>query len=120
MCLYAASRVPISRHIKVRAEANPYDPAWEVSVEERLGVKLAQTFSGRRRRLQLWNEQNGLCPVCHHKITTLTGWHSHHVVWRSHGGSDGTANRVLVHPTCHNQVHHQGLTVVKPRPAAGV
>ncbi len=118
--LCAASSVPISRHIKVRAEANPYDPAWEVYFEERLGVKLAQTFSGRRRLLQLWNEQNGLCPVCHHKITTLTGWHSHHVVWRSHGGSDGTANRVLVHPTCHNQVHHQGLTVVKPRPAAGV
>jgi RNA-directed DNA polymerase len=118
--LFAAASVPIIRHIKVRAEANPYDPAWEVYFEERLGIKLAQTFTGRRRLLHLWHEQNGLCPVCRQKITTLTGWHSHHIVWRSLGGSDGAANRVLVHPTCHNQVHHQGLTVVKPRPATGV
>ena len=118
--LFAAASVPIVRHIKVRAEANPYDPAWEVYFEERLGVKLAQTLTGRRRLLHLWQEQDGLCPVCRQKITTLTGWHSHHVVWRSHGGSDGAANRVLLHPTCHNQVHHQGISVVKPRPATGV
>ncbi len=118
--LFAATSVPIVRHVKVRAEANPYDPAWEVYFEERLGVKLAQTFTGRRRLLHLWQEQNGLCPICHQKITTLTGWHSHHIVWRSHGGSDGAANRVLLHPTCHNQVHHQGISVVKPRPATGV
>jgi len=118
--LFAAMSVPITRHIKVRAEANPYDPAWEVYFEERLGIKLAQTFTGRRRLLHLWHEQNGLCPVCRQKITTLTGWHSHHIVWRSQGGSDGAANRVLLHPTCHNQVHRQGLTIVKPRPATGV
>ena len=118
--LFAAMSVPITRHIKVRAEANPYDPAWEVYFEERLGIKLAQTFTGRRRLLHLWHEQNGLCPVCRQKITTLTGWHSHHIVWRSQGGSDGAANRVLLHPTCHNQVHRQGLTIVKPRPAPGV
>jgi len=118
--LFTATSVPIVRHIKVRAAANPYDPAWEVYFEERLGVKLVQTFTGRRRLLHLWHEQKGLCPVCHQKITTLTGWHSHHIVWRSHGGSNESENRVLVHPTCHIQVHHQGLTVVKPRPATGV
>ena len=68
----------------------------------------------------LWKEQNGLCPVCHQRITTLTGWHNHHIVWRTHGGSDTTENRVLLHPNCHRQVHSQGLTVVKPRLATGV
>jgi len=57
------------------------------------------------------------CPLCHQKITTLTGWHAHHVVWRSKGGRDSAENRVLLHPNCHRQAHSQGLDVVKPRPA---
>jgi RNA-directed DNA polymerase len=65
-------------------------------------------------------EQDGLCAVCQQRITQLTGWHSHHLVWRTHGGSDRTENRVLLHPNCHAQVHSQGLTVVKPRPQRGV
>jgi RNA-directed DNA polymerase len=75
---------------------------------------------GRRQLLQLWKAQDGLCAVCHQKITTLTGWHNHHIVWRSHGGSEGADNRVLLHPNGHRQVHSQGLTVVKPRPEKGV
>ena len=117
--LFSAAKMPITRHIKVREQANPYDPAWEVYFEERLGVKMAHTLLGRRKLLHLWKEQDGICPICTQKITTLTGWHNHHIVWRSKGGSDSAANRVLLHPTCHRQVHSQGLTVVKPRPSRG-
>ena len=112
--------VPITRHTKIKGAANPYDPAWEIYFETRLGVKMGDDLKGRRTLLRLWKEQNGLCPVCHQRITTLTGWHNHHIVWRTHGGSDTTENRVLLHPNCHRQVHSQGLTVVKPRPATGV
>ncbi len=112
--------VPIKRHTKIKGDANPYDPAWEVYFETRLGVKMADDLKGRRALLALWKEQNGLCPVCAQRITTLTGWHNHHIVWRTHGGSDNADNRVLLHPTCHRQVHSQRLDVVKPRPALGV
>jgi RNA-directed DNA polymerase len=118
--LFAMTSMPITRHVKVREHANPYDPAWEVYFEARLGVKMAQTLVGRRKLLHLWQEQGGRCPVCRQKITTLTGWHNHHIVWRSQGGSDGVENRVLLHPTCHTRVHELGLSVVKPRPATGV
>jgi len=114
--LGAAAQVRIQRHLKIRAEANPYDPAWEPYFERRLDVKMEGTLAGRRTLLRLWQEQQGLCPLCQQKITTLTGWHSHHIVWRSKGGSDATDNRVLLHPTCHQQVHTQKLSVVKPRP----
>jgi RNA-directed DNA polymerase len=117
--LFATSLMPITRHVQVRDGANPYDPAWEVYFEERLGVKMERTLLGRNRLRHLWMEQHGLCPVCRQKITTLTGWHAHHIVWRSKGGQDGSENRVLLHPTCHKQVHSQGRTVVKPRPAQG-
>ena len=108
--LLAASSVPIQRHTKVKGEANPYDPAWEPYFEERLGVKMAGTLVGRWTLRLLWKEQGGICPVCNQKITTVTGWHNHHIEWRTHGGKDTIENRVLVHPNCHQQIHSQGLT----------
>ena len=97
-----------------------YDPAWEPYFEERLGVKMAGTLAGRWTLRLLWKEQGGICPVCNQKITTVTGWHNHHIVWRTHGGKDTIENRVLVHPNCHQQIHSQELDVGKPRPAKGV
>ena len=114
--IYVAASVPIARHVKIRGEANPYDPAQEPYFEARLGVKMSKTLRGRRALLHLWKEQKGLCPLCAQKITTLTGWHSHHITWRSKGGSDAAGNRVLLHPTCHNKVHSQGIAVEKPHP----
>jgi len=114
--LLAASSIRIERHTKIRAEANPYDPAWETYFEKRLDVHMAARLQGKRWLIQLWKEQRGLCPVCNQKITKITGWHSHHIRWRSKGGSERAENRVLLHPTCHQQVHSQGLHVEKPRP----
>jgi RNA-directed DNA polymerase len=118
--LLQASQTPIKRHVKIKSEANPYDPEWEVYFEERLGVKMAANRQGRRTLNFLWRQQGGLCPVCQQPITQLTGWHNHHLVMRSHGGGDHVSNRVLLHPTCHRQAHSLGLEVVKPRPATGV
>ncbi len=114
--LVHASETPMKRHRKIRALTNPYDPAWEVYLEERLGVKMGDNLTGKRGLLALWKEQGGLCPICNQKITKLTGWHNHHIVWRVNGGTDEQGNRVLLHPNCHRQVHSQHMTVVKPRP----
>src|SRR5229473_3120355 len=112
--LLSAARVPITRHLKIQGKANPYDLAWESYFEKRLDVKTVATLKGKQWLLHLWKEQGGLCPICEQKITKITGWHSHHILWRSKGGSDTVENRVLLHPTCHQQVHSQGLTVTKP------
>lgn len=114
--LYHAATTPIRRHVKIRGDANPYDPEWEVYLEKRLGVKMAGSLLGRRGLSRLWREQKGRCPVCGQLITHETGWHNHHIVWRVRGGSDGIENRVLLHPNCHNQVHTKDLSVSKPRP----
>ena len=114
--LFNIPDVPIKRHFKIKAAANPYDPAWELYFEKRLGLKMANDLQGRRRLLYLWQQQNGICPVCNQKITTLTGWHNHHIIWRVNGGSDKAENRVLLHPNCHRQVHSHKLDVAKPCP----
>jgi len=111
-----AAQASIKRHIKIRGEANPYDPEWETYYEKRLDVRMVDTYKGKQWLIYLWKEQGGLCPVCHQKITKITGWHSHHILWRSKGGPDTKDNRVLLHPTCHQQVHSQGITVTKPPP----
>lgn len=119
--LLRAVDTPIERHTKIQSAANPYDPEWETYFEQRLDLKMAADLKKKRKLLYLWKEQNGLCPVCNQKITKLTGWHCHHIVWRVYGGDDRTENRVLLHPNCHRQIHaDKGLTVVKPRPAKGV
>jgi len=93
---------------------------FEPYFEARLGVRMAHNLQGRRYLLRLWKEQDGRCAVCQQRLTQLTGWHSHHLVWRTHGGSNHVENRVWLHPNCHAQVHSQGLTGVKPRPPQGV
>lgn len=118
--LFRAAQTPIKRHIKVQGAANPFDPAWEVYFEKRLGVKMEDTLRGKRQLLALWKQQKGLCPRCHQRITKLTGWHNHHKVWRSKGGGDQLENRVLLHPTCHQQLHSQGNPEVEPGPERGI
>jgi RNA-directed DNA polymerase len=115
--LFYASAVSIKRHVKVKGEANPYDPEWETYFERRLDVQMDANLKGHRKLLRLWEEQQGLCPVCNQKITKITGWHSHQIIWRVYGGKTGNSNRVLLHPNCHRQVHNLKLEVVKPRPA---
>jgi RNA-directed DNA polymerase len=113
--LFTAHSVSIQRHTKINGEANPYDPQWEPYFEKRLALKMAASLKGRRTLLALWRRQGGRCPHCGEAMTTLTGWHSHHRMWRSHGGSDTADNRVLLHPTCHRQVHHAlGSTCMPP------
>ena len=118
--LRKAAHKSIKRHVKVKGQANPYDPQWEHYFEKRLDTKMANHWKGRQGLLLLWQSQKGLCSICHQKITRQTGWHSHHIVWRTHGGIDGLSNRVMLHPNCHRQVHSRSLNVEKPRPATGV
>lgn len=113
--LLFASRIPIQRHVKVKSEANPYDPAWETYFEKREGDHMLERFRGTRSLRFLWYEQRGLCPACNTKITRTTGWRLHYCVPRAMGGSSSIENRVLLHPECHDRVHDQRLAVSKPR-----
>lgn len=108
---------PIKRHIKVKADYNPFDPAWEAYGEQRLQAKMSDKLGYRKQVLSLFQSQSGKCVLCGTAITPDSGWHDHHIVYRSHGGDDTLANRVLLHPTCHNQLHSQHLSVAKPAPS---
>jgi RNA-directed DNA polymerase len=119
--LLLASSTPIQRHVKVKGEANPYDPAYETYFEKREGDHMAGTFRGTRTLRFLWYLQRGFCLVCNILITRITGWRLHYRVPRAKGGSASAENRALLHPECHDRVHRQGLFVPQPRlPERGV
>jgi RNA-directed DNA polymerase len=67
--LLCANSTPIKRHVKVRVDANPYDPFYETYFEEREEAHMRESFRGTRILRFLWYEQRGLCPVCSLKIT---------------------------------------------------
>jgi RNA-directed DNA polymerase len=118
--LFEAASLPIRRHIKVRAKANPYDPANELYFEQRQYHKVLDDLKDSPRLRQQWYRQRGLCPVCSELITKDTGWHNHHIVWRVYGGTDDSENLVLLHPNCHQQVHSPDYNGPPLRPSLGV
>lgn len=118
--LFHASSVPVGKkYIKVRGEANPYNPQYEAYFEERRGFRMLDTTQRIRRLSRLWLDQQGNCPVCHQPIDLEQGFNVHHIEPRVMGGSDRLENLVLLHPNCHRQVHNRKLKVVKPVPSRG-
>jgi RNA-directed DNA polymerase len=116
--LFQAADMPIKRHIKIKSEANPYDPEWEEYFEERIGLQMSNNLRERRKLLKLWISQDGRCPICHQKITKGSGWNAHHIIRRVDGGKNTVTNLVLLHPNCHKQVHSLGWKILPPRSLA--
>ncbi len=108
-----ATDTKIRRHTKLRSEVNPFDPEWEQYLEGLRDKRMQDSLEYRKRSLALWREQRGQCGLCRHPVNRETGWHNHHIVYKTHGGSDKLANLLMLHPTCHNQVHHQVISVSK-------
>ena len=103
--LVLLSALKVGKHIKIRSDANPYDPLAESYFDERLKRRMLESLMGRRKLFWLWKKQEGCCPICHQGITKATGWHVHHRHWRVFGGSDKLSNLQLLHPACHTQLH---------------
>jgi RNA-directed DNA polymerase len=105
------------RHMKVKSNANPFDPLWEAYFQERdrhLALQRSSVF-----RATLLRQQTGRCPLCRQLIECEEPLELHH--------RDGIhqnnqrENLVFLHPNCHRQVHYApDSTTTVPRPAQGV
>jgi RNA-directed DNA polymerase len=105
------------RHSKVKSNANPCDPLWEASCQDRdrhVALQRSSAF-----RATLLRQQTGRCPICRQRIDGEEPLALHH--------RDGIhqnnqrENLVLLHPNCHRQVHYApDSTTTVPRPSRGV
>jgi RNA-directed DNA polymerase len=118
--LMQAADTAIKRHIKIRGDTNPYDPGDECYFDQRLMMKWLMGEKGVGKLRRLWLQQEGICPLCHQKLTDKAERELHHIVRRVDGGSDNLDNLVLLHPNCHQQVHSRGISVTKPGLVRGI
>jgi RNA-directed DNA polymerase len=114
--LYFVNSTKIVRHVQIRDEASPFDPKWELYFERRNLSKLAEGMAGQKVKQWILKKQEGKCPICGQMLGE--SYHIHHKVWKVFGGDKlGAANLLLVHETCHKQIHSQGYSVAKPAAA---
>ena len=103
--LFKLVHIPIVRHTKIIARANPFTREDEPYFEKHLQTKMLNTWRKRERLAIIFRRQNGKCPLCQQQITKQTGWHLHHKLERYKGGKDTLDNLIMLHPNCHQQVH---------------
>jgi RNA-directed DNA polymerase len=112
--LYSLAETPIERHKKVSGGYNPFDPSMEEMGEKLRMERMLKKLKYRKQIVSLFQSQQGRCALCGQSVTRETGWHDHHIVYRTRGGDDSLGNRVLLHPVCHQRLHVLDLKVNKP------
>jgi RNA-directed DNA polymerase len=113
--LVKARNTQIRRHVKIRGEANPFDPAWDQYFETRLGLIMKDNLRGKGPLIHLWRQQQGKCPHCQEPITKETGWYRLRALLKVQGDAGGFSIPALLHPNCHRQVQSRG-SIEQPAP----
>ncbi len=105
------AKVKIKRHVKIKAEANPFDPSWKVYFKKRNQEKMKDLLQKRKKRFEkeTWQKQGGKCIVCNQSFITKDMWHLHHIQPRNEGGKDTLENLMMLHPDCHRQIHSNNV-----------
>jgi RNA-directed DNA polymerase len=105
------------RYLKIKGEANPFDPAWEAYFQNRdreLALGASSAF-----RATLLQQQHGLCPGCRQVIQVEEEVELHHRDGNHQNNHRG--NLMLLHPNCHRQEHYAPEpTPASSRPSRGV
>ena len=101
------AKIQVKRHIKIRAETNPFDPSWAEYLEKREKEKMKEQLQRRKKRFErrVWERQEGKCTVCNQSFISSNAWHLHHIQPKSEGGKDTLSNLMMLHPDCHRQIH---------------
>lgn len=108
------ARIRIVRHRKVKLgmrvyardeQTREYWKQWEY----RKGLE--QIYS--RRLDRLYRRQKGRCQICGQLITrrdiSKSQVHTHHIIPRKEGGTEGLNNLCLLHVECHKEMHRNSL-----------
>jgi RNA-directed DNA polymerase len=84
----------ITKYVKIKSEANPFDNDWREYFEKRRTYKMMLSLNGRRNLLSLWKKQNKVCPVCGSNIDSSSSWRLSDKIL------DGKSVKYLIHNRC--------------------
>jgi RNA-directed DNA polymerase len=103
LALSLASDTRIDRHVRVKSDANPFDPVWDSYFAMRKRTRMLQRLQYRSFPKRLWQQQEGQRPVCGQLIDDETPWLLRSVVPIKAGGTRSLANLKMLHSTCQRQ-----------------
>jgi RNA-directed DNA polymerase len=103
LALVSASDTRIVRHVRVKSDANPFDPAWDSYFVQRKSARMLERLQGRGFPNRLWQQQKGQCPGCGQLIDEEDRWMILPVVPFKAGGTRSLTNLKLLHSSCHRQ-----------------
>jgi len=89
------SNTKITRYVKIKQEANPFDREWREYFDKRDTYKMLQNLQGRKSLLYLWEKQKRLCPICDNPIDKEQPWSMIDRI------INGNLEKVLIHDGCH-------------------
>ena len=92
----------IERHVLVKSNTSPDDPARRGYWQERQKAKAKDLMPNQQK---LAKDQNYVCRVCGTTLFNGEELHEHHIQPRRKGGKHDRENRTLVHLYCHQQIH---------------
>ena len=100
LTLLSASSTRIVRHVGVKADANPFDPAWDSYFAERRSTRMLERLQGRGFPNRLWQQQQGKCPGCGQLIDEDDRWLIQPAIPFKSGGTRSLTNLRLLHSSC--------------------
>lgn len=109
LTLFRASTVKIRRHIKIRSQANPYDPQWEQYFAQFTLWKLFKPGRGWNKIKSILKRQNEICPRCFDPILDWKNMELSRLIPMSKGGKDNVTNLILKHRECSKRSIEAGL-----------
>ena len=117
--------VRVTRHAKVKMDANPYDPAWQAYFASRDAKRMQRSLLFPPATRALWLAQTGQCPLCGLPLGGVDEWdifrsklEVYPAAPRARIGKDELENFCLLHPACHRRRSAEAATWrrVRPRP----
>jgi RNA-directed DNA polymerase len=100
LTLTSASDTRIVRHVGVKSDANPFDPAWDSYFAQRKGSRMLERLKERGFPKRLWQQQQGNCPGCGQLIDEDDRWAIQPVIPFKSGGPRSLTNLKMLHLTC--------------------
>ena len=105
LSLVRLAEIPIQRHIKVKGNASPDDPALQDYWAYRQ-TRYGKTYWDKGSKYyNVAQRQNWRCPICHDPLFNGEALHTHHLKQRKDGGIDGEDNLIHLHQACHQHLH---------------
>lgn len=95
----------IQRHILIKHGYSPDNPEQRKYWQKRELRNFELLPTERHKRIA--NKQKGLCPMCRESLYDAESLQMHHIIPKSRGGTDKSANLALLHTMCHYQIHRQ-------------